>query len=69
MDTKELTLNIKELSHDLGFNLIGISQAKKHTETSKRFQNWLDMGYHASMNWLNASKSKKKRYIRIFPSG
>jgi len=67
LDTKELTLNIKELSHNLGFNLIGISQAKKDTETSKRFQNWLDMGYHASMNWLNASKNKKKDIFEYFP--
>ncbi len=30
MNKKELTLNIKELSHALGFDLVGISQAKKN---------------------------------------
>ena len=67
MDTKKLTLNIKELSSALGFNLVGISQAKKSVETSKRFQKWLDMGYHASMNWLNVRRDEKKDIFKYFP--
>ena len=67
LDTKKLTSNIKELSHVLGFDLIGISQAKKNVETSERFQKWLDMGYHASMAWLNTRKDEKKDIFKYFP--
>ena len=67
MDKKELTLNIKELSHALGFDLVGISQASKNIKTSEYFQQWLDMGYHASMDWLNNRKDEKKDIFKYFP--
>ena len=67
MNKKKLTLNIKELSHALGFDLVGISQAKKNIKASEHFQKWLDMGYHGSMNWLTNRKEEKKDIFKYFP--
>ena len=67
MNKKELTLNIKELSRALGFDLVGISQAKKNIKASEHFQKWLDMGYHGSMNWLTKRKEEKKDIFKYFP--
>ena len=65
MNKKELTLNIKELSHALGFDLVGISQAKKNIKASENFQKWLDMGYHGSMNWLTSRRDEKKDIFEL----
>ena len=60
MNTKQLTSNIKQLSHDLGFNLVGISNPKKDAKVADRFEKWLNMGYQGSMNWLSSRKEEKK---------
>ncbi len=68
MDTKKLTLNIKELSQALGFQLVGISKANVDIEeSSTQFQKWLDMGNHASMDWLNTRKEERKNIFKYFP--
>ena len=67
MDTKELTSNIKQLSHALGFNLVGIAKARKDILASKRFKDWLDMGYNGSMKWLNNRQDEKTDIFKYFP--
>tara|TARA_Y100000996_G_scaffold235658_1_gene185267 strand:+ start:305 stop:1237 length:933 start_codon:yes stop_codon:yes gene_type:complete len=68
LDTKKLTLNIKELSQALGFQLVGISKANVDIEeSSTQFQKWLDMGNHASMDWLNTRKEERKNIFKYFP--
>ena len=67
MNTKQLTSNIKQLSHDLGFNLVGISNPKKDAKVADRFEKWLNMGYQGSMNWLSSRKEEKKDIFKYFP--
>ena len=67
MNKKQLTADIKELSHSLGFDLIGVTQAKIDPKKSKYFQKWLDLGYHASMDWLNNRKEERKNIFKYFP--
>ena len=67
MDTSELTSNIKQLSHALGFNLVGVAKAKKDILASKRFKDWLDMGYNGSMKWLNNRQDEKTNIFKYFP--
>ena len=53
MDKSNLTLNIKKLSHDLNFDLVGVAPADFNDKIAKNnFQKWIDNGYHASMKWM-----------------
>ena len=68
MKTKNLTSNIKDLSKSLGFHLVGISNAKTAMkEPSVNLQQWLDLGYNASMNWIKTRKKERKNIFKYFP--
>ena len=68
MKTKKLTSNIKDLSKSLGFHLVGISNAKTAMkEPSVNLQQWLDLGYNASMNWIKTRKEERKNIFKYFP--
>mgnify|MGYP000530652237 CR=1 FL=1 len=60
MNRTKLTNNIKQLSHDLGFDLVGVSKASIYNKESKNFQQWLDKGYHGTMKWLDTRKKERK---------
>ena len=67
MNKVELTKSIKELSLDLGFNLIGISKPVESNNYSHRLQEWLGNNYHASMQWINNRKEERKNIFNYFP--
>ena len=68
MDKKELTNNIKELSYDLGFNIIGVSSSNiDNNKANEYFQKWLDSNYHASMKWIENRKEERKNIFKYFP--
>ena len=68
MKTKKLTSNIKDLSKSLGFQLVGVSNAKTAMkEPSVNLQQWLDLGYNASMNWIKTRKEDRKNIFKYFP--
>ena len=60
MDKKELTRQIIEEAHRLGFSLAGVttSDPPDHLEF---FQNWLSSGYQASMDWMASERSQSRR--------
>ena len=60
MDTSTLTQKIKEHAKELGFPLAGVTtpDPPPHIEF---FQNWLQAGYQASMDWIGTDHSLKKR--------
>ncbi|MCF1713364.1 tRNA epoxyqueuosine(34) reductase QueG [Flavihumibacter sp. RY-1] len=43
---------IREISTELGFSYCGISQAKFLNEDARRLENWLNKGYHGSMQYM-----------------
>ena len=69
MNKLELTNNIKKLSYDLGFDLVGISSSNlDNSDTNKYFEKWLNSGYHASMLWLENRKEERKNIFKYFPN-
>ena len=68
MDKKELTLNIKQLSHNLDFDLVGIAPSNFNNQLAKdNFQKWIDNGYSASMQWLKNRSAERKNIQKYFP--
>ena len=68
MNKKNLTSNIKQLSYDLGFDLVGIAPSNYNDIIAKNnFQNWLDKGYHASMDWMKNRSEERKKIDKYFP--
>ena len=68
MDKSNLTLNIKQLSHDLNFDLVGVAPANFNDKIAKNnYQKWIDNGYHASMKWMKNRSSERKNIYKYFP--
>lgn len=56
----KLTRQIKEEASRLGFSLAGVTSADP-PEHLGFFQNWIQSGYHASMDWMAAERSLERR--------
>jgi len=67
LNKTSLTSGIKQLSLDLGFDLVGISKPENSNITSNRFQKWLDNNNHASMKWISKRKEERKDIFKYFP--
>ena len=68
MNKKDLTLDIKQLSHDLNFDLVGIASSDFNDKLAKdNFQKWIDSGYSASMHWLENRSAERKNIKKYFP--
>ena len=59
MSKKKITEIIKKKAVDLGFSSCGISQARFLKEEEKKFEDWLNHGYHGSMDYLNKNFDKR----------
>ncbi len=60
MDKSVLTQKIKNKANELGFPLVGVTTAEP-PEHLDSFQNWLDSGYNASMDWIGSERSIDRR--------
>ncbi|EGJ70550.1 protein of unknown function DUF1730 [Bacteroides coprosuis DSM 18011] len=50
---KELTHKIKSIAIELGFSACGVAKAEKvDSKITTYFQNWIEKGYHADMDYL-----------------
>ena len=68
MDKLELTNNIKKLSYDLGFDIIGVSSSNiDNNQSNQYFEKWLSLGHHASMKWIENKKEERKSILKYFP--
>ena len=65
MNKSELNKIIKKKSENLGFNYIGFTAPD--IQNNNYLDKWLDLNYHASMNWINTSKDKRKDIYKYFP--
>ena len=59
MSKNKITEIIKKKAADLGFSSCGISQARFLKEEKKKFEDWLNHGYHGSMDYLNKNFDKR----------
>jgi len=50
---------IKDSASKVGFDLVGITEIKLIEEESERLREWLDFGYHATMNWMGKNIQKR----------
>jgi len=60
MDKNELTQKIKAKAIELGFPLVGVTTADPPDHLDF-FQDWLDSGYNANMEWIGAERSLERR--------
>ena len=68
MNKLELTNNIKTLSYDLGFDVVGVSSSNiDNNKVNEYLQKWLDSNYHASMQWIKSRKDERKNIFKYFP--
>jgi epoxyqueuosine reductase len=56
---------IKDKALDLGFNYIGFTNPEDSYNSN--LDDWLDLGYNASMKWMSKSKEKRADIYNYFP--
>ncbi len=50
---------VKKAALEEGFDLVGIAEAKVLDEESTRLKEWLNRGYHGTMNWMEKNFEKR----------
>jgi len=58
---------IKEKSHDLGFQKVGITKAESISEEKEKLETWLSRGHHGTMSWLAERKHERGDIFTYFP--
>lgn len=55
---------VKEKALELGFHKVGIAAVDEtDARNAQRLQAWLELGYHADMEWMASSKRQDIRYL------
>lgn len=67
MDPKLLTDRIKAKAIDIGFDKVGIAKAEALSTEAVHLDEWLHRGYHASMEWMEKNREKRKNPCEIVP--
>ena len=57
-----------EKAKQLGFDLVGFAKVDLLEDETERLQQWLDMGYQASMNYMEKNLHKRKDVKEILPT-
>ena len=65
MNKQEITIQVKEKSKELGFDLVGIT--KPHIIKNKLLDVWLSKNNHASMQWIKNRSEERKNIYSYFP--
>ena len=61
------TEKIKGKALALGFTKVGIAEAGALDDEAKHLQEWLNRGYHASMEWMAGNREKRTDPCMIVP--
>jgi epoxyqueuosine reductase len=55
---------VKEKALELGFHKVGVAAVDEgDTRNAQRLQAWLELGYHADMEWMASPKRQDIRYL------
>ena len=63
----DLTRFIKNQAFFLGFNCVGIAQAEQMEVEGNHLQIWLDLRYHATMDWMQSRAGERKDILMYIP--
>lgn len=61
------TKALKEKAVDLGFSLVGIAPATAFDTEFRRYQEWLQRGYHATLGYMERNAEKRRDVNEILP--
>ena len=64
---KSLANCIKQKSHDLGFQKVGITKAVSISEEKEKLETWLSRGHDGTMSWLAERKHERGDIFTYFP--
>lgn len=62
-----LTQKIRQKALETGFHKVGFARAEALEEEGKRLRDWLEMGYHGDMAWLEREPEKRSDPRLLFP--
>lgn len=65
-DFDQLALDIKRWGRELGFQQVGIADTDLSTQEVKLHE-WLEKGYHGTMEWMAAHDNKRSRPAELVP--
>ena len=68
MPQSELKKFIQDTAQKLGFTHIGFSAASVDEIKSKQLKQWLDNGYHASMQWMENRIMERSNIFKYYPN-
>lgn len=63
----DLKNNIKEFSFSIGINKVGFAKYRVFDTEIKLYENWLSLGYNASMDYLERNIEKRRDLSLILP--
>lgn len=66
-ENQQKTHFIKKRALKLGFDKVGIAPAGPLNEEGVHLQQWLDRGYHATMNWMLSRVNERRDVHQYFP--
>ena len=65
---QKMTNEIKRKAIELGFSKIGIARSESLGKESSQLQEWLALGYHATMSWMERNVDKRADPELILPN-
>jgi len=67
VDQAALSVLIKTHARSLGFDKVGIVRAEALPAERRRFEAWLQRGFHGEMNWMSRDPAQRTDPRRLFP--
>lgn len=58
---------IRKKAKELGFDLVGFTKAEVLYQEADRLEQWLTLGYHSGMDYMERNVSIRKDILEIFP--
>lgn len=63
-----LTEQLKQFCQTLGFDAVGIARAEPLEDEQPRYDEWLRLGYHATMHYMERTRDKRLDPRLVLPS-
>lgn len=67
MNSHKLRKSLEEKARELGFLEFGVAQANALDEEAQRLREYLDLGYHASMEWMARNVQRRTDPREVVP--